>query len=115
MSFIHLRARMCGWYLRRAEHADFRENAYGEDDNSGGGDERYYRNGQKQNSRQGGGAAGPTAADFRGEAAGGWPHACRLQLAEGVDAALGAAAAGGSLSCSCPLRLEADDGAVDDA
>uniref|UniRef100_A0A0D9Z4Y1 Uncharacterized protein n=1 Tax=Oryza glumipatula TaxID=40148 RepID=A0A0D9Z4Y1_9ORYZ len=72
------------------EDADLREDADGEDHHPRGGEQRRRRQRQGQDPGQGRYPAGPAAPHLRREAAGGWPHAGRLQHPEGVHASPGA-------------------------
>ena len=63
-------------------HADLREDADGQDDHPRGRGQRLDREREGEDPGQGGHPAGPAAADLRGEAAGGRPHAGGLQHSE---------------------------------
>merc|ERR1712157_88404 len=70
---------------------DLREDTDGQDYHPGCGGQRHHRQREGQDPGQGGHPSGPAAPDLRGEAAGGWAYAERLQHPEGVHAAPGAA------------------------
>merc|ERR1711871_452008 len=70
----------------RGEDADLRQDADGEDHHAGRGVVGHHRQREGQDPGQGGHPAGPAAADFRGQAAGGRLHPGRLQHPEGVHA-----------------------------
>ena len=67
--------------------ADLRQDPHGQDHHARRRAERHDRQRQAEDPGQGGHPARPAAPHLRGQAAGRWPHAERLQHPEGVDLA----------------------------
>ena len=67
-------------------HTDLRQDPHGQDDHARRRAVRHDRQRETEDPGQGGHPARPAAPHLRGQAAGRWPHAERLQHPEGVDA-----------------------------
>ena len=68
-------------------HTDLRQDPHGQDDHARRRAVRHDRQRETEDPGQGGHPARPAAPHLRGQAAGRWPHAERLQHPEGVDLA----------------------------
>ena len=79
-------ASLYGCHQNTRARADLRENPHRQDHHARRGAERHDRQRETEDPGQGGHPARPAAPHLRGQAAGRWPHAERLQHPEGVDA-----------------------------